>query len=199
MWNQIDSCGMTTWTQKEPKPRWWRAGGGGLQPRKAPLQPEANKPEEQCFRQKEQQGWKDPSMFNLRMKASVLSAAHKALYHVSVPFLTSLPPLSASLRSDLATRDTSLFSEGTCLRAFAPAFFFFFFFLWLCQQHVKVLMPEIKPSQQQWQCPYATRELPSPFFNWSIVDLQCWVGCRYTAKGFSYTCIKLFFSDSLPL
>ena len=40
------------------------------------------------------------------------------------------------------------------------------------------------------------------FLNWSIVDLQCCVSFRYTAKWFSYTYIYIYihiFSDSFPL
>ena len=62
-------------------------------------------------RQKEQLGCKDRSVFTLRTKASDLPIAHKALYH--------LPTLSTSLHSAPATQASFLFSENTCLRAFA--------------------------------------------------------------------------------
>ena len=39
---------------------------------------------------------------------------------------------------------------------------------------------------------------PFFFFNWSIVNLQCCVSFKCTAKGFSYTYIYSF-SDSFPL
>ena len=33
------------------------------------------------------------------------------------------------------------------------------------------------------------------FLNWSIVNLQCWVSFKCTAKWFSYMCVCVYFSD----
>ena len=107
--------------------RWLHSLGKPLSSQKP-----SEKPEEECSRQKEQQGWKDPGVFTPRIKAKDLSTAHKALYH--------LPTLSNSLHSAPAIQASSLFSEDTCLRAFALAVpitwsalsqeaLFFFFFL----------------------------------------------------------------------
>ena len=87
-----------------------------------------------------------------------------------------------------------------------PHFFFFYFFLpyiW----HAEVPEPEIKPVPQL--CPpvgsvthWAARELLPRFFIlfWSIVDLQCCISFRCTAKWFSYTYTHIrSFSDYFPV
>lgn len=53
--------------------------GVAAQPRKAPLARAHEEPEEESPRQRAQQGWKDPGVFTLRVKARDLPTAHGTL------------------------------------------------------------------------------------------------------------------------
>lgn len=85
------------------------------QPRKAPLARAHEEPEEESPRQRAQQGWKDPGVFTLRVKARDLPTAHG-----TVPSFTSSAP-TVLTHSAAPTWTSLLFSEHTCLRAFALA------------------------------------------------------------------------------
>lgn len=89
--------------------------GVAAQPRKAPLARAHEEPEEESPRQRAQQGWKDPGVFTL---SKGQRSPHSP--RDPVPSFTSSAP-TVLTHSAAPTWTSLLFSEHTCLRAFALA------------------------------------------------------------------------------